>query len=112
MKPIHSVLPAAHWLMRITLAIILLFLQWPAIKTVNFQQTNDIISFTYVMSGVLLFIGGFIKNSILTIISAAIIFLITLYFLYLYFPRELHLGYLIYFWPLSISLFFLANGNE
>lgn len=112
MKPISSVLPAAHWLMRITLALILLFLQWPAIKTVNFQQINDVISFAYVVSGILLFIGGFIKNSILTIISAAIIFLISLYFLYIYFPKEIYVGYLIYFWPLSISLFFLANGNE
>ncbi|MCX7743055.1 MAG: hypothetical protein N2167_00675 [Flavobacteriales bacterium] len=112
MKPFHVALPAAHWIMRCSLAIILLYMQWPAIKTVNFQQTADVISFAYVVGGILLIGGGFLKNSTLTILSAALIFLITLYFLYLHFPAEIHLGYLIYLWPLSVSLFYLANGNE
>lgn len=112
MKPIHSALPAAHWIMRCTLAIILLYIQWPTIKTVNFQKTDDVVSFAYVVGGILLIGGGFLKNSVLTMISAGIIFLITLYFLYLHFPSELHLGYLIYMWPLSVSLLYLANGNE
>jgi len=112
MRPLNSALPLAHWIMRISLATIIIYLQWPFIKTVNFQKTDDIISFAYVVSGILLIIGGFIKNSVLTVISAAIIFLITLYFLYLHFPSHLHLRYLIYMWPLSVSLFYLANGNE
>jgi len=112
MKPLNSALPLAHWMMRISMAIMIVYLQWPFIKTVNFQKTDDIISFAYVVGGILLIIGGFLKNSVLTILSASIIFLITLYFLYLHFPSELHLGYLIYMWPLSVSLFYLANGNE
>lgn len=112
MKPLNAALPAAHWIMRSSLALILIYMQWPAIKTVNFQKTDDVICFAYVVAGILLIVGGFIKNSILTIISSAIIFLITLYFLYVRIPSEINLGYLIYLWPLSVSLFYIANGNE
>ncbi|MCZ2442252.1 MAG: hypothetical protein LC101_00495 [Flavobacteriales bacterium] len=112
MKPIHSLLPVAHWAMKISLFVVILLQQIQVIKVVDFTRWNDVLPFTYVLSAMLLVCGGFLNKSTLTIISAALIFLITCYFIYLHFDSKLPLTFLFYLWPLSAGLFYLANGNE
>ncbi|MBE2246120.1 MAG: hypothetical protein IAE67_02585 [Candidatus Competibacteraceae bacterium] len=112
MKPIQSLLPAAHWCMKVSLFVVILFMQIPSIRVVDFTSWNDVLPFSYVLSALLLVCGGFLHKSTLTIFASAVLFLLTCYFIYQHFDMQLPLSWLIYLWPLSVALFYLANGNE
>jgi hypothetical protein len=112
MKPLQFLEPFAMWTMRIFVMLIIFLLQWPIIKVVNFQNHDDLLAFVYVFSGVLLLSGGFLRNSALTILSSILVFIITGYQLYVHFDATFSIQYLVYFWPLSTSLYFIARGNN
>lgn len=115
MKPINSALPVANWIMRISVFLFLLLRYIEQIKVVNFQKLDSVLIFIYVLAGLLLLIGGFIITDTLTIISGAILFLLTLYFLIDHFPPVVNIHtitrFVVYLWPASIGLYFASSGN-
>ena len=115
MKPVKSFALIAHWCLRISVLLFMIALFLPIAKTIDFQHLSVFIllAFLYCLFGILLFIGGFQKNATLTIIAAIIVFLISVYFLVTkYGGSILAFDFIIYMFPLSISLYFLANGNN
>ena len=115
MKPISAALPIANWMMRASVLVYLILCYYEKIIVVNFTSFVDVIFFVYVISGLLLFIGGFLSGSTLTIISGILLFLCTIYFMVTNIPSEFTrpqiLNYLIYLWPAGVGLYFLGNGN-
>lgn len=115
MKPLQAALPVATWMMRISILLFLILLYMEQIKVVNFQRLDDALIFGYILSALLLVVGGFAGKDTLTIIAGALLFLFTVYFMIVRFPAVLNLhtatGLIIYFWPASVGLFFAAHGN-
>ncbi len=116
MKPITAALKVANWLFRGSILIFLLLFYYEKIIVVNFRNFNDVLVFVYLLSALLLFIGGFLSKPTLTIISGVLIFLCTLYFMVLDFPNDISskaqiMAFLIYTWPAGVGLYFAGSGN-
>lgn len=115
MKPISAALPIANWIFRGSILVFLILTYLDKIIVVNFKSFGDVMFFVYVLSGLLLFIGGFLSKPTLSIISGVMMVLCTLYFMVIKFPmdftRHHFLGYLIFFWPLAIGLYFAGSDN-
>lgn len=115
MKPISAALPIANWIFRGSLLIFLILTYYEKIIVVNFTSYADVMYFVYVLSGLLLFIGGFLSKPRLSIIAGVIMVLCTLYFMVIKFPveftRHQFIGYLIFFWPLAVGLYFAGSDN-
>jgi hypothetical protein len=116
MKPITVALKVANWLFRGSILIFLVLFYYEKIIVVNFKNFNDVLVFVYLLSALLLFIGGFLSKPTLTIISGLLIFLCTLYFMVLGFPNDPTskaqvMAFLIYTWPAGVGLYFAGSGN-
>ncbi len=115
MKPITAALPIANWIFRGSILLFLILTYYEKIIVVNFKNFGDVMFFVYVLSGLLLFIGGFLSKPTLSIISGVLLFLCTLYFMVIDFPNELTrrhiLGYMIYLWPAGLGLYFAGSDN-
>ncbi len=115
MKPIKSLANIASWTLRISILLFMVALFYPIVKEINFQSLSVyiLLVFLYFLFGLLLFIGGFQRNSSLTVISAIVVFLISIYFLISkYNGTILSDTFLIYTFPFSIALYFIARGNN
>lgn len=115
MKPISAALNISHWLMRGSILIYLILVYLDKIMVVNFKSFQDVMYFVYVLTAVLLFIGGFMSKQTLTILAGIAMFLCTLYFMGIYFPNEFtkaqFMSLLIYTWPAGIGLYFAGSGG-
>lgn len=116
MKPITSILPAANWIMRVAVFLLVLLMFIEKIKVVNFTHLESVLTFAYVLAAFLLVIGGFLSKDTLTIIAGLFLFLLTFYFIITHFPGTINMGtirhLLIYLWPASVGLYFAASGNS
>jgi len=116
MKPITAALKVANWLFRGSLLIYLVLFYFEKIIVVNFQSFNDVLYFIYVLSGLLLFVGGFLSKPTLSIIAGILVSLCTLYFMFTHLPSDFTkhqiLNWMVYYlWPLSIGLYFAGSDN-
>lgn len=116
MKPIAVLLPISTWLLRISLFLFLLLRYGAQVKTVDFGSWRSILLFAYIVSAILLIIGGFVKKHTLTIIAGLLVALLSLYFMYWHFPKQISMDSLaafsVYLFPLGIGLYFAAEGNK
>jgi len=115
MKPIKSFALIASWCLRISILLFMLVMYWSEFKNIDFQHLtlHTLLAFVYCLFGILLFIGGFQRNASLTVISAIIVFLISIYLLFTAYKGDvLDVSFLIYVFPFSIGLYFLSNGNN
>jgi hypothetical protein len=115
MKPISAALPIANWIFRGSILLYLLLLYFDKIIVVNFRSFSEVMYFVYVLSGLLIFIGGFLTKPTLSIISGIVLFLCTLYFMVINLPGDftrLQIStYLVYLWPAGIGLYFAGSDN-
>lgn len=115
MKPISAALPVANWIFRGSVLIYLILLYFDKIIVVNFRNFVDVMFFVYVLSGLLLFIGGFLSKPTLSIISGIVLFLCTLYFMAINLPLDLTkvqiTSFLVYLWPAGVGLYFAGSGS-
>jgi hypothetical protein len=115
MKPITAALPIANWIFRGSILIYLLLLYFDKIVVVNFKNLGDVMYFVYVLSGLLLFIGGFLSKPTLSIITGVLLFLCTIYFMVTHLPADFTRiqisSFLVYLWPAGIGLYFAGSGG-
>ncbi len=116
MKPIAALLPVSTWIFRITLFFFLILRYGTQVKTIDFGRWKSIVLFAYIVSSILLIIGGFVKKSTLTIIAGILIAVLSLYFMYIHIPEKFTIDALaafsVYLFPFGIGLYFAAEGNK
>ena len=90
-------------------------LYFDKIVVVNFKNFGDVMYFVYVLSGLLLFIGGFLSKPTLSIITGVLLFLCTIYFMVTHLPADFTRiqisSFLVYLWPAGIGLYFAGSGG-
>ncbi len=113
MKPIKNLEPLAKWTIRFASMAFIISLYFSYLKTFDFKSIAYILDFIYCLFFVLLFIGGFQKNNVLTIISGLFIAAISIYKTYVAFNGNF-LDTELYRWliMLGIGLFFASKGNS
>lgn len=79
MKALQKLAPIAWWLFRTAILLFFLARYAQAFLHVDFSSANFYISIIFLLSAVLLFIGGFYKNGNLARIGGLLLFLISIY---------------------------------
>jgi hypothetical protein len=112
MKPINAALPLAVWLLRISTVLLIVQLNLHEIEGWEFTHPAFILAAILISGGFLLFIGGFMSNPWLTIISGLFLFGLSIYKLVLINHQSIHPSSSVYLMLAAVSLFFVTNGNS
>jgi len=112
MKPVKSLLPAARWLLRITLPAYLLLLHGQTVLALQYETRPFFIALAFVLFGLLLFAGGFTAKPALTVVSALLLCLLMIYQLYLGFEPSVTTAQVLNLMLFSVSLYFMSSANK
>lgn len=112
MKPLKGIVPLAMWLMRIAILLFVYVAFFESINLLNFKVLEFYISAAFTLFSVLLLVGGFLKTSSLTVISALFLFILSIYKIVDISSGGLGLTLAMFGLFATISLFFMAAGNK
>ncbi|MEI6764475.1 MAG: hypothetical protein WCM76_02470 [Bacteroidota bacterium] len=112
MEPIKTLFPLSTWMLRLAVLLIVYICFFVEYRTPNFSSTNFYIAVAFGFFGMLLFIGGFLKKSGLTMLSAALLFIGCLYKIISYYAFSHGRFVAIFGVFAAITFFFIANGNK
>ena len=79
MKPLKNLEIISLWLLRIGVVFLFIAMFGKSVDNWAFDNYRWVINMVYLLSSILLFVGGFLRKSTLTIISGLIIAAISIY---------------------------------
>jgi hypothetical protein len=79
MKPLKNLEIVSLWLLRIGIVFLFIAMYGKSVDNLAFDNYRWVINMVYLLSSVLLFVGGFLKKSTLTIICGLLIAGISIY---------------------------------
>jgi hypothetical protein len=109
MRPMLSAFPLAKWFLRLVLPVIYYFTYKNIILEWNFTDITYLIIFGLSLFSILLLLGGFSKNSSLTVISALLLFIFAILFIIM--DKE-KTNLIISIFTFVIAFFFMTAGNR
>jgi uncharacterized membrane protein len=112
MKPLKGLYPIAAWLMRFAVVFFVLTRYWNTFTHFNMQSVMFYVSALFIVFTVLLFVGGFLHKSNLTVISSLVLILVTGYHAFLNIESKLDHNFAVYVLLGSIFVYFLTTGNK
>jgi hypothetical protein len=112
MKPLKSGLTFATWLLRISIAIILVVMFIGDIKSFEYNDKMFYINSSFVVFGILVFVGGFLSKPTITVISGFILTGLAIYKIALQFSGGVNPSIATMFVVLSIGFYFACAGNQ
>lgn len=112
MKPVKSLLPAARWLLRITLPAYLILMHGKTVVAMQYESQPFFVALAFVVFGILLFAGGFTSKPGLTVVSALLLSLLLVYHLYLNFEPSITISQVLSLMLLSVSLYFMSSAPK
>jgi len=112
MKPARILLPLSTFLMRLGAAFYIYLTYFDRILDPNFQQIHFYLSSIFIIFGLLLVFGAFARKQTLTVLSALVLFLLSLYEVITFSasPESLSFVSLLLFG--TVVFFFVTNGNK
>ena len=112
MKPLKFLLPLFRWVMRISLVLYAYVMYFDVIAGFQFGNLGYFVALIFSLFSVLLLVGGLLRDSSITVISALILMLLELYQLtYSVNPSVSH-SFAIFLMIMAITGYFLASGND
>jgi len=111
MKPFKSGSVAAAWLLRLTLLWFVYEHYYKGLPEFDPKSFSFYLHAAYLVSALLLLVGGFLKKPAMTVISGLIIFILPVAQLIHGFPKDIMPVILIYLLPMAIGSYFFTNGN-
>ncbi|MBN1183946.1 MAG: hypothetical protein JXB49_16760 [Bacteroidales bacterium] len=111
MRPLKSGVALSKWLLRIGLLGFIVIAYLGTFKTFDFSF-SFFISAIYLLLATLLFVGGFLVNPGLTVLSGFLIFVFSIYILIRNFSGAIDIVFCTYFIIAAIGFNFLARGNK
>jgi hypothetical protein len=112
MKPIKLLSPVAEWLMRSGIVLFALLYYLEILEVKNFKSVMFYISLGFMLFGFLLFIGGFIRKTPITIISSFALIILTGYQAVICIKSGIDYNFAVFVIIGSILFHFLAKGNN
>jgi hypothetical protein len=112
MEPVRSLYALSTWLLRVALLVLVYIIFFTTLRSPDVNHVPFWIAAAYALFSMLLFVGGFMKKSTLTVISAVILGLGCGYKIVMYYFFDQGGFIAIYFVLAALSLFFFANGNK
>lgn len=112
MRPLKRLFPLASWLLRFAVVFFVLTTYWKTFTQFNLQSVMFYVSAIYVVFSILLFIGGFLHKSSLTVLSSLLLVLVTGYHSFLNLESKLDHNFAVYVVLGSVLVYFLTTGNK
>jgi hypothetical protein len=112
MEPVRSLYAISTWLLRVAVLVLVYIIFFTTLRSPDVNHVPFWIAAGFALFSMLLFVGGFMKKSSMTVISAVILALGCVYKIVMYYAFSQG-GFIAIFLVLgAISLFFFANGNK
>jgi len=112
MEPVRSLYALSTWLLRLAVLILVYIIFFVTLRSPDVNHLPFWIAAGFALFSMLLFVGGFMKKSSMTVISALILAFGCTYKIVLHFAFNQG-GFIAIFLVLgAISLFFFSNGNK
>ena len=112
MKPVTQIQPFALWLMRLATALFVLLAYGSVFIHFNLASIIFYLSTVFLVFSLLLFAGGFLKDSRLTVVASVVLILATGYHAFLNLKSGFDYNFGVYVMLGSILVYFLSNGNR
>lgn len=112
MRPAKRLFPLATWLMRFAVVLFLFTNYWNVFTLFNFQSVMFYVSALFLIFSALLFVGGFLYKSGLTVFSSFILILVTGYISFINLKSALDQNFAVFVVLGSIFVYFLTTGNK
>jgi hypothetical protein len=112
MKPLKFLSPVAEWLMRsgVLLFVVLYYLK--VLRVMNFNSVMFWISLGFLVFSVLLFTGGLLRKTPLTVVSALVLTLLTGYQAVIFVKGGIDYNFAVFVILGSVLIHFLSKGNN
>lgn len=111
MKPFKAGISFGKWMLRVTLVVYLIAYYHGTLFYLDFLDVSFIFALIYVVSAIILFVGGFKKKDNITVYSALMLLIAVAFNIYLDVADGIY-GVINHLLPFSIAFFFLSNGNK
>jgi hypothetical protein len=112
MEPVRSLYALSTWLLRIALLVLVYIIFFTTLRSPDVSSLPFWIAAGFALFSMMLFVGGFMKKSTMTVIAAVILGLGCLYKIVMYYAFDQGRFIAIFFVLGALSLFFFANGNK
>lgn len=112
MKPLKSFFPLAVWIMRLAIVLFAITRYFDVMKTFHFASLLFYIGTLQILFSILLFIGGFFSRHTLTVVSALVVFIITVYHIIVVAGNGFGPDLAMLLLYCSTALYFVTRGND
>lgn len=112
MKPAKGLYPFATWLLRISMPVLAYSVFFNTVKTFDFTNIHFYIAAIFCLSSLLLFIGAFLSKHSLTVISAFVLFGISVYEAIHFFNKSPDINFSLFLLSSATMLLILSIGNK
>ena len=111
MKPFKSGAVIAAWLLRITILFFVYEHFFKGFPGFDLKSFTFYVHSLYILSSVLLLVGGLIQKPALTVLAGLVIFVLPIVQLIHFFPKDILSDIMLYLLPLSAGFYFFTAGN-
>lgn len=112
MKPIKILSPVFNWIMRIALVLYAYAMYFDTLSSFQFNNLGYFVALIFTLFSLLLFIGGFMQQTTITVISALILLLIEIYQLTYSINPGLDKSFAVFLMIAGITGHFLSHGRK
>lgn len=112
MEPVKAFYPLSTWALRVAVLVLVYIIFFGTLRTLDLNNTDFFIAAGFALFGMLLFIGGFMNKSGMTVITALFLLLGCAYEIVMHYGFHKGKFVAIYFIFGAITMFFFANGNK
>ncbi|HNW90014.1 MAG TPA: hypothetical protein PKN48_10145 [Bacteroidales bacterium] len=112
MEPVKAFFSLSTWALRVAVLVLVYMIFYGPLSTLDFKNVDFLIAAGFALFSILLFIGGFMNKSTMTIITSGILMLGCAYEIVMHYGFQKSRFVAVYFVFGAIALFFFANGNK
>ncbi len=112
MKPFRNAQPFAMWILRIALLLYAFSYYFTVFKSFDFQSMSFWFALIHLIFCGLIFIGGFTRDQQLTLWSALIILIVSIFGVVMELSNGITPSLAIYILVGGVSMVFLSRGNK
>ncbi|MCF8303631.1 MAG: hypothetical protein K9I94_10190 [Bacteroidales bacterium] len=112
MKPVKGFVTISRWIMRLALLLFFVLNYGETVLDLNFNEMGFYLSSLFFLFGVLLFVGGFLKEASLTVTSGLVLSILVLYQIIVTYPGAMTESLASKLLLFSVTLYFFASGNN
>lgn len=107
-----SAAPIANWMFRVSFLLYGILYNWEVFNTLAFTSKSFVLAAIFIVLSVLLFVGGFMKTTTMTVLSALGLVCLSVSHIIIQWNGNISQALAVQLLILSVAFYFLASGNN